>query len=253
MAPTLPAAGAVLGVDIGFSPKRRSSAVCRLDWSHDTVAWAIERFRAVEPERSGTIRRIADRPMLAAAFDGPIRRGLDVIGRYRETERVLTRCVGRRIGKPGQSNVPVGIQLNAATNDCARIVRDTGHVAPARHAEAIDAYAIVETFPHAWLGLQIEAPELLICKRGNRSDVYYKHLADSGRLDSMLTGLLPGRSTTSSFAAVTNHDERAALVSALAALCLAAGEFQSVGDETDGWIILPSRGLWAGWALEALR
>ena len=243
----------MLGVDVGFSPTRRSSAVCRLDFTRDTVAWTIARFRAIEPERGETLRRLADRPLLAAAFDGSLRRGLDIIGRYREAERVLTRGVGRRIGKPGQSNAPVGRLLNAATNDCARIVRDTGHVALAWHSEAIDACAIVETFPHAWLGLQIEAPEDLVTRRGDRSDVYYRHLVEVGRLDAVLARLLPGRRAAASFADVTDHDERAALVCALAALGLAGGSYHAVGDEADGWIILPARVLWAAWADSVLR
>lgn len=244
----LPAAGAVLGVDVGFSPTRRSGAACRLDWTLNEATWTIARFRAAEPERTDTLCRLSDRPLLATAFDGPLRRGLDLIGRYREAERVLTRGVGRRIGKPGASNVPIGRLLNAATNTCARIVLDTGHVAPARHPEAIDAAAIVETFPHAWLGLQIEAPEALVTRRGDRSDVYYKHLAEIGRLDAVLGTLLPGRAAATSFASVTNHDERAALVCALAALCLASGAYHAVGDDEDGWIVLAARKRWANWA-----
>ena len=241
--------GAVLGVDVGFSPTRRSSAVCRLDVTCETVAWTIERFRAIEPERTETLRRLADRPLLAAAFDGPLARGFGMIGQYREAERVLTRGVGRRIGKPGSSGAPVGRLLNAATNVCARIVRATGHVVPADHAEAIDAAAIVEAFPTAYLGLLIEAPEALPpIQRGNRTDVFYAHLADTGRLDAVLAYLLPGRRAATPFAAVTDHDERAALVCALAALGLAAGTYHAVGDDADGWIVLPARAMWAGWA-----
>lgn len=104
----LPTEGAVLGIDVGCSPTRESSAVCRLDWDADTVRWTIERFRAVEPERGDTIARLADRPLLAAAIDGPLRRGLDEIGAYRLAERLLTLGFQPRIGKPGQSNSPVG-------------------------------------------------------------------------------------------------------------------------------------------------
>ena len=51
--------GSVLGVDVGCSPTRRSSAVCRLDWNEGRVSWTIERFRAVEPEQDGVITRVA--------------------------------------------------------------------------------------------------------------------------------------------------------------------------------------------------
>lgn len=49
------------------------------------------------------------------------------------------------------------------------------------------------------------------------------------------------------FSSVTNHDDRAALVCALTALCVVAGRYSAVGD-TDGWIILPPKSLMAAWA-----
>ena len=244
----IPEAGAVLGVDVGFSPTRRSSAVCRLDWTRDEVGWELARFRAREPERTETLRRLADRPLLAAAFDGPLAPGFGVVGRYREAERRLTRGFGRLIGKPGSSGSPVGRLLNAAASTCATIVRDTGRVAAARHPEAIDAAAIVEAFPSSYLGLMIEAPtKALAVRRGDRSDVFYEHLAGNGRLAALVAHLLPGRRASQRFGAVTNHDDRAALVCALTALGLAAGAYVAVGD-ADGHVILPPRELMAGWA-----
>jgi hypothetical protein len=50
--------------------------------------------------------------LTAAAFDGPLRSGLDLIGRYRVAERMLTRRLQPHIGKPGQSSAPVGKLLN---------------------------------------------------------------------------------------------------------------------------------------------
>jgi hypothetical protein len=49
--------GSVLGIDVGCSPTSKTSAVCRLDWDETTVSWTIQRFRAVEPERTETISR----------------------------------------------------------------------------------------------------------------------------------------------------------------------------------------------------
>jgi hypothetical protein len=92
---------------------RRSSAVCRLDWTGRELSWIIERFRAVEPERTEAIRRVAGTsPLAAAAFGGPLRRGLDTIGRYRMAERMLTRRLRPFAGEPGQASAPVGWLLN---------------------------------------------------------------------------------------------------------------------------------------------
>ena len=156
--------------------------------------------------------RLADRPLLAAAFDGPLTRGFEIIGRYRAAERMLTRRIGGRIGKPGSSGAPVGKLLNAATNMCATIVRATGKVGAASHAVAIDAAAIVEAFPGAALGLMIAEPEALEVRRGNRSDVFFEHVANAGALDRIARKLLPLRRLAPSFQQVRNHDERAAIV-----------------------------------------
>jgi hypothetical protein len=245
--------GSVLGVDVGCSAVRRSSAVCRLDWDAASVPWRIGRFRALDRERVEVIGRVAgDAVLFAAAFDGPLRAGLDLIGRYRTPERLLTRGLAPFIGKPGPSNTPVGRELNRHANACARAVLGLGRLAPAAHRHAIDEAAIVEAFPSAFLGLMIEDPKTLGTRRRDRSDVFYAHLAATGGLQAVLDRLLPGR-RSADFAAVRNHDDRAAVVCALTALCVAAGDYTAVGDAGDGWIILPPRALIQSWAWEILE
>ena len=151
--------GSVIGIDVGCSPTRRSSAICRLDWSDSTVAWEIARFRALEPERERVIARVAaGRRIVAAAFDGPIRRGFDIIGRYRTAERMLTRRLRPLIGKPGQSSAPVGKLLNHHANECVRYLVTHCDVQDARHCVPIDQKALVEAFPSSFLGMMIENP-----------------------------------------------------------------------------------------------
>jgi hypothetical protein len=245
--------GAVLGIDVGFSPKRRSSAVCRLAWSDADVTWKIDRFRAAEPERIDTITRVAGRgPLLAAAFDGPLRRGLDVIGRYRTAERMLTVQLQPLTGKPGQSSSPVGQRLNDHANQCVAIVLEHCEVDTASHAVAIHSRAIVEAFPSSFLGLMIEDPRALNARRGDRSDTFFRHLARNGSFHRLVEHLLPGRSLAADPNAITNHDDRAAFVCALTALTVAAEDYAAVGDE-DGWIILPPASFIQSWGLVALR
>jgi hypothetical protein len=188
-----PPHGSVLGVDIGCSPVRRSSAVCRLDWDEASVTWRIERFRALDSERADAIARVAgDAPLLAAAFDGPLRAGLDLIDRYRTPERLLTRGLQPFIGKPGPSNTPVGRELNRHANACARAVLGLGRLAPAAHRHAIDKATIVEAFPSSFLGLMIEDPRALGARRGDRSDVFYAHLVARAGCRRCWTGSCPG-------------------------------------------------------------
>jgi hypothetical protein len=151
--------GSVIGIDVGCSPTRRSSAICRLDWSVSTISWKIVRFRAVEPEREKAIAQVADgRRIVAAAFDGPIRRGFDVIGRYRTAERMLTRRLHSLVGKPGQSSAPVGRLLSHRANECVRYLVTHCVVQDARHGVPIDQRALVEAFPNSFLGMMIEEP-----------------------------------------------------------------------------------------------
>lgn len=248
-----PPDGSVLGIDIGCSPTRRSSAVCRLDWDGITVTWRIERFRAVEPERTEVIRKVAGSVnLIAAAFDGPLRSGLDLIGRYRVAERMLTRRLQPLIGKPGQSSAPVGKLLNDNANLCARIVLESSGLGEASHTTQIHDKAIVEAFPSSFLGVMIEQPQALGARRGDRSDTFFQHLAGAGVFHKLVEHCLPGRSLAVHPSTVTNHDDRAALVCALTALCVASDDFVAVGDE-DGWIVLPSLPFVQPWALELLK
>lgn len=236
-----PIAGSVIGIDVGCSATRRSSAICRLDWSAATISWEILRFRAVEPERGSAIASLAGgRQILAAAFDGPLRRGLDIIGRYRTAERLLTRRLRPLIGKPGQSSTPIGILLNRHANECVRQLLAHSNVQPANHKIPVDEKALVEAFPSSFLGMMIEDPARLAVRRSDRSDIFFQHLATKGVLRTLIEHCLPGRETADDLNHIVNHDDRAAFICALSALCVAAGDFVAVGDE-DGWIVLPPR------------
>ncbi len=241
-----------MGIDVGFSNEKQSSAVCRMDWDDHSVTWVIKRFRADMADRQRAIEGVGRGIFVAAAaFDGPLRRGFDRIGHYRIAERILTRRLWSQIGKPGQSSAPVGKMLNDAANACVDAVCRGCHIGPATHAIRIDDNAIVEAFPSSFLGLMIEDPTKLSTRRGNRSDVYFEHLRDL--LKRLIGHLLPGRDLASRIEEVANHDDRAALVCALTALCVAANDFTAVGDDNDGWIILPSRAFVQNWAWDILE
>ena len=97
----------------------------------------------------------------------------------------------------------------------------------------------------------IAEPQLLEAQRGNRSDTFYVHLAKTGVLTRLISDLLPNRRLVDIFEAVTNHDDRAAVVCALTSLCVAASRYSSVGDR-QGWIILPPRDFIQPWAWSLL-
>lgn len=249
----LPKSGSVLGVDVGGSLARRSTAICRLSWTADTVDWVIERSTAEPHALADTMRRVAGgHDLMVAAFDGPLTMGFGAIDRYRAAERMLTRGLGRHIGKPGQTNVPVGRQLNASANACVRHLLSLDLLQAAKHAEAIDSLAVVEAFPSSYMGLLLADPLSVAVLRANRSDRYFDHLAQSGRIGALLSALLPGRTPSRSPKGVVNHDDRSALICAITALGVAAGDYCAVGD-ADGWIFLPPLRFIAPWAQALLR
>ncbi|MGA2289794.1 hypothetical protein [Bradyrhizobium sp.] len=244
---------AVAGIDVGYSKKRRSSAVCLMRWDDESINWEIRRYRATDKDRLETIRDIlGNQSLRAVAFDGPLRTGFDTIGEYRTAERILTRSFGARIGKPGQSNSPVGIRLNEETNKCVKIVLSVANVAQSASRIRIADQSVVEAFPSSYLGVMIAEPESLSAVRKNRSDKFFAALNEDGTLASLLRHLLPHRRTLRDLREVENHDDRASLICAISALSFAVGKFCAVGDE-NGWIILPPHAFIQPWAHDLLR
>jgi predicted RNase H-like nuclease len=242
---SLPTTGAVLGIDVGWSETRRSSAACTMSWNDASIEVSLCRFTAQESDVRTSLTDLLVGRCLVAAIDGPLARGLPVLRRYRIAESMLTRAFWRTIGKPGQSSSPNGIKLNTTANKTAEILRQLAIIDAAPHGHAILDEAIVEAFPTAFLGAMLGMEEVARSGRQARSDTYYKRLTESVpcRLTGLIQRLLPGRRLSSSLSATRNHDERAAVVCAATALAVAAGEYTAVGDKDYGWIILPPRAL----------
>jgi hypothetical protein len=175
-----------------------------------------------------------------------------MIGRYRTAERMLTRRLQPFIGKPGQASTPVGKTLNENANLCARVVLEHLDLAEASHSVRMHEQAVVEAFPSSFLGVMLDDPRALNARRGDRSDTFFLHLAETRKLSKLVARFLPGRTLVRDPSTITNHDDRAAFACALTALCVAAGEFTAVGD-SDGWIILPPPDFMKDWALDALK
>ncbi|MBX6324343.1 MAG: hypothetical protein IRY94_21230, partial [Rhodospirillaceae bacterium] len=60
-----------------------------------------------------------------------------------------------------------------------------------------------------------------------------------GRLGALVRALLPGRRIAPRLADIGDHDERAAVVCAVTALCVARGRYAAVGDAAHGFVALP--------------
>lgn len=243
----LPETGSVLGVDVGWSLKQRSSAACRLDWDGDSLRWTIRRFTGDPEARASNMAEVVGaHHLLAAALDGPLRGDLAVVDIYRAAERALSiKPIAGRISQPGSSRSPIGRLLNHHTNEFARLLIDSAQLAAASHDHAIHRLGLVEAFPTSFLGLMHPDPDKGL--RVRRSDRYYEAVVGQGTLAALVAHHLPGRRLEQSLDSVTNHDDRAALVCAITALGVARNDYTTVGD-ADGWIILPPRRFIADWA-----
>ena len=248
----VPGTGSVLGIDVGWSKDKRTSVICRLYWDSNTIFWEFSRFRAIEQERCESILDIAKGiNHLSAAIDGPLRWGFDEIGKYRSCERLLSRGTLReRIGKPGQASSGNGAKLNRQANLSAKVLKEC-KIGPSQGKPSIDSMAIHEAFPTTFLGVMIEDP---IPNSGSkeRSDQYFEQNIENSQITRLLKNLLPERKPIESPAIIRNHDDRAAFVCAITALCVAAQHFIAVGDNQDGWIVLPPKRQFSKWAWDAL-
>lgn len=240
----------VLGADIGYSEKKRTTGVCVLRWSDTDVSWKLRRIPTETAARREALHElVGGETIAAAALDGPLRRELDEIGEYRDAELLLTRGLQLLIGKPGQASSGNGRQLNRSANEFARLILSLDVLADAIHDARIHKKALGEAFPTTFLGVML--PRDGVPHAGARSDVYFEQLLgpESPRprpleinlISGLLSRLLPGRRLASDLRAVVDHEDRASLTCALTAVCIVVRAYVAVGDPTNGYIVLPPR------------
>jgi hypothetical protein len=150
-----------------------------------------------------------------------------------------------RFGARLTASVSIGL---LHTNHCVRTAIDHGDINMSQHGVAVHELAVVEAFPSSFLGVMLDDPRKLTLRRSDRSDGFFRHLVAVGTLDRLLQYCLPGRRQEEPLSSVVNHDDRAALVCALTALCVASGDYTAVGGE-DGWIVLPPITFLGQWAV----
>lgn len=240
----------VLGIDIGYSEKRTTTGACLLSWTQSEIIFECKRLPTQAERRKQTLQRWLDgRVADAVAIDAPLRGTFDPIGVYRDAELMLTRGFQPIIGKPGQASSGNGKKLNESANGLARSLLELNCIGRASHMAGICDTAIVEAFPTTFLGTLL--PRDGVPAHGARSDAYFEHLLgpDSPRprpptinlLSALLTRLLPNRVVKTTAAAISHHEDRAALICSLTALSVVVRDYVAVGDRRNGYIILPGR------------
>ena len=254
--------GAVLGIDVGFSPQERTTSYCLMQWTDKSIEITFDIIGVNADERRRRLRALlgSKRTLDGVAIDGPLTKGLRRITHYRAAEAMLSRGVLQCRGKPGQTSSPTGLMLHQHATEFANLVLAEALIAPASHHDAIHRQSVVEAFPNMFLAALIPEASLPSLNR-DASDRYWEVAVQRTQILENLVGLLlPGRRLTYTFQSCTDHDHRAGVVCALTALSVVAALHVGVGDPDDGDIILPPRTMWGAsrdsadpWMEAALR
>jgi len=242
----------VLGIDVGYSERRATTGLCVLAWGPRDVTWTVARARRDEADRRTALQRLlgGDRsPVLAVGVDGPLRPALVYDTSYRCGDALLARGRFAKRGKPGQTSSGGGRRLHAEACRLVALMLEEATVATACHACAISDRAIGEAFPNLFLGVLCDDRDYPDRPRKARqwTDELYELQGPTTSMRRRLTTLLralTGKRKIDGEWDIADHDERAALVCALTAVCLAAGRFVAAGSPKDGWIILPPLDHW---------
>jgi predicted nuclease with RNAse H fold len=237
--------GAVLGIDVGFSPRKKTTGFCALRWDECRIEVCFEVTTSDPEVRRRALSGLAGGDeLVAVAIDGPLTNGLRIVRHYRACEAVLSRGVLQKRGKPGQTSSPVGQELHRHATDLAKLALELTDVRVSSHQEPIHERGVVEAFPNLFMAALIDEARLPRLRR-DASDRYWEVLVNgSNRLAELFDYLVPGRHLEVDLRDIRDHEHRAALVCALTGLCIAAGEYVAAGDREDGDIVLPPRRSW---------
>jgi hypothetical protein len=110
---------------------------------------------------------------------------------------------------------------------------------------------IVEAFPNAFLGVLLPevAFDSIPTGRGKKFDALFEATQSRSILARLLNEVgWSDYKLDQALVENTQHDERAALICALTAVCVRRGRYTAVGDPEGGWFFLPPWDLWEEWA-----
>lgn len=240
---------ALLGIDVGFSKSRPTTG----------IAWSDNGEFGAAKTHSDWERRRQHLPPATSfsiiAIDGP----LVPIGSpdllVRTCEQLLARGTFQKRCKPGSSHFGTGLHLKRASLDTANQVRHLASMPLFANAVFGDV-AIVEAFPNAFLGVLLADHTFTTrqVKRGKKFDWMYEHAVYAGKFAQLMCVIgWDAPDLLQRMEVERDHEKRAAYICLLIAACAALGMAEVVGDAVTGWIWLPPKDLWAGWAQEALE
>jgi predicted nuclease with RNAse H fold len=242
----------VAGIDVGLTLIDRTSGVCRTGDDGEVIAHTyIDRLSRVQELGRAIFFDVL-------AIDAPVLLKHELHYRPRACEKMFIWGAFQRRCKCGETQVSgTGQALRRAGIDTAHAFADDVATSDCVRAfpRVFGDHNIVEAFPNAFIGITL--PEQTFgstLARGAKFDWLYDRWLESG-VPGRLKGLL-GWDRETFWRAIednSHHDERAALVCALTALCVLRGTYVAVGEPSGGYFFLPPWETWAEWARTAVN
>ncbi len=242
----------LIGLDVGFSAKKATSAVASLAGATIRVG----RATAIAASRNRLLGDISVANMVA--IDAPLISADDK--RIRSCERLFARGQFQRRCKAGFSHVSgTGLELRKAGLESATQLASLTSISPTATPVplVLAPRNIIEAFPNAFLGVCVSAERyaaMPTLRRGHKFDWLYGEWCRAGSfrlLIEELASVLP-ELYRSQCENNRDHEERAALVCLATAASVAAGRYTAVGDPMGGYFFLPPWPLWADWSRREL-
>lgn len=242
----------LLGVDVGFSNRRKTTGIAWLD--HDKLGCVKVGSAWEERKQAIPDGFVAD----FIALDGPLIPAGAPEDVNRRCERIFIRSPFHNRCKPGLSHWGVGLELRRA----ASLARDQfsqtlAESGPNGHEPVGSRDRIVEAFPNAFLGVLLEEDEfhnMPALRRGQRFDWLYDRVVKTGKLESTLSKELALPAIAwQQLREECDHERRAAFICLLTAAVVACDAATRIGDAEGGYFWLPQTSFWQGWAVKGLE
>ncbi len=228
----------VLGLDVGYSKKRKSSGLLLAEVRERRLVPVKGPFNLMEVRARSMAREVCEATKVSAiAIDAPLATAYQK--RYRPAESVFSKGGFQKHCKPGQTSSPEGQNLHRAGMALVDALSGVASYSTFSKLQQESSVArVVEVFPTAALGVLVSASDLLgVTLRGNRSDAFFDVLWT--QYDGQIGCIKLDESLQ-----VRNHDRRMAIVAAALAACLVEGEFSAVGEEASGYFLMPHVSSW---------
>lgn len=241
----------LVGVDIGFSERRRSNGIAVF---RDGKLIRAERLSVAE--RDSALRGLRDVDVVA--IDAPLLPPGTADALPRECERLFSRGAFQKRCKPGMSHIRgTGQSLREHGRRAAEQLVTANALRPSRvpSLRIWPGAAIVEAFPNAFLGVAVPPEDFATTtkiKRGRKFDWLYGRWIAHGLFPPAVAAAQLPNDIATRCETEKDHDIRAALVCLLTAAFAATGSAVTVGGAIDGYFFLPPADLWEEWAKDSL-